>query len=79
MSELERRVNEWFETKGVHPNCPQCGGESFNEVGLVTLHSPEPDDSTQGMRGYWVFPIECANCGHFLMFNADRMGLTPER
>ncbi len=79
MAEYEEQAKAWFAAKGVHLRCTQCGGQKFAEGDLVPLATTDPSGEFNDGKGYWVFPLGCRNCGHFELFDARKMGLTPEQ
>jgi predicted nucleic-acid-binding Zn-ribbon protein len=79
--ELEHgaQAMEWFAAKGVRVRCTQCGGEEFGGGHLIPLYVPSlQEERSEDVRGYTALPIMCKNCGHFELFSADLMGLTPQ-
>jgi hypothetical protein len=84
-----RQVSEWFAAKGVNPTCSQCGSESFEELPVDRKGRPQPwvslvtsiyhrTDGTIATR-VRAYPLMCTNCGHFVLFSADKMGLQYQR
>ncbi len=77
MEKDQRRAAEWFVEKGVDLKCTQCGGRTFNRGGVVALVAADPGEREQG-RGLKAYPLACANCGYFVLFDAGTMGLDAE-
>lgn len=75
-----QRVQRWFNSIGVKPRCPVCGG-----VDLTTLRpiaAPVWNDARTGVipdTARPQLPVVCNKCAHTLLFDVDQMGMMPGR
>jgi len=74
VEENRERAQRWFAQKGVRLNCTQCGGDAFDQGGVVALFAANAEDLQQG-HALKAYPLACTNCGHFILFRAEGMGL----
>ena len=42
------------------PKCPECGGNSFNNINLPKVCSDKKDSQ------YYVYIVYCDSCGHII-------------
>ena len=70
----QRMLEDWMRSKAI-VQCPACGDARwrFDEAGYVRALLEADDSNLTEDRG--VVKLQCGNCGHLLLFDAETMGI----
>lgn len=76
-AEIESRLDDIFDEKGITNSCGSCGRSAFNreDFEIFGLFRPTLAGASYTADHEKVFTMTCSNCGFMRIYSAEKLGI----